>query len=245
MQSVDRALEILSLLAEHDALGVSEIARHLDVHRSTAFRLLATLEARDFVEQETHRGTYRLGVSVLRLSTQVTGRMDLSKAAQPVCDALTAQVNETSNIAILDQGAAVNITQASSSHVVGVTQQYVGRGTPLHATSTGKVLLAFHRPDPGALLPGELERFTPATITDRDALLAHLDQVRAQGWATSVREWEDEMNAVAVPVVGAGGDVIAALSLTAPSFRMTAQDLPGHVGTLQRYARQLGGSVRG
>lgn len=245
MQSVDRALEILTLLAEHESLGVSEIARHLDVHRSTAFRLLATLEARDFVEQESHRGAYRLGFSVLRLSTSVTARMDLSKIAQPICDELTAEANETSNVAILDQDAAVNITQSSSSHVVGVTQQYVGRRTPLHATSTGKVLMAFQAEGPDALIPDVLEVYTPDTITDRDLLAAHLAEARERGWATSVREWESEMNAISVPVFDASGALVAALSLTAPSFRMTAASLPAYVEPLTRHARRLGSHLGG
>jgi DNA-binding IclR family transcriptional regulator len=242
VQSVDRALQILTLLTERESLGVSEVARHLGVHRSTAFRLLATLEAHDYVEQEGHRGTYRLGFSVLRLSTRVVARMDLAKAAQLVCDDLTEELNETSNVAILDDGAAVNITQSTSSHFVAVTQQYVGRRTPLHATSTGKVLLAFAGSIDLADL-GRLESFTPATITRRSELAKHLDDVRRQGFAVAVQEWEQEMSAVAVPVIAPGGAVIAALSVTAPSFRMPAEALPEHAEQLRPFARRLGQMV--
>jgi DNA-binding IclR family transcriptional regulator len=242
VQSVDRALQILELLAEHESLGVSEAARYLGVHRSTAFRLLATLEAHDYVEQESHRGTYRLGFSVLRLSTRVVARMDLAKAAQLVCDDVTEKLNETSNVAILDVSAAVNITQSTSSHFVGVTQQYVGRRTPLHATSTGKVLLASAGPTALADL-GRLESFTPATITKRSELAEHLDEVRRQGFATAVQEWEQEMNAVAVPVIAPDGAVVAALSVTAPSFRMPAETLPERAERLHSFARRLGQMV--
>lgn len=243
VQSVDRALQILTLLTEHESLGVSEIARHLGVHRSTAFRLLATLEGHDFVEQEGHRGTYRLGFSVLRLSTRVAARMDFARAAQLVCDQLSAELNETSNVAILDDAAAVNITQSSSTHLLGVTQQYVGRRTPLHATSTGKVLLAYGGPEAFAGLDDPLEAYTPETITDRAALAAHLDEVRARGWAGAVEEWEQEMNAVAVPVFDASGQVRAALSLTAPSFRMHADDLAQYAARLGEHAGRLGRMV--
>lgn len=248
IQSVDRAAQILQLLADEPALGVSEVSRRLRVHRSTAFRLLATLQAHNLVEQEAHRGLYRLGLGVLRLSGSVTARIDLVRDAQVVCDQMAVELNETANVAILDDRAAVNVTQATSTQLIAVARQYVGQRTPLHATSTGKMLLA-HAPDAlrETILAGTLERFTPVTITDPAALRAELDTVRHRGWAGANAEWETDTSAVAVPVLGSAGTVVAALSATAPSFRMprerfaeVAASLAAGAATLSRRLGHLG-----
>jgi len=241
VQSVDRAIQILEMLSDAPSLGVSEISRRLGVHRSTAFRLLATLEARNLVEQEERRGEYQLGFGVLRLAGHVTARMDIVKDAQQVCDDLTAELNETSNVAILDNGAAVNVTQATGTRLVSVTRQYVGQRTPLHATSTGKVLLASAGPDVvRQALHQSLDRYTDNTITSPAALEEHLELVRERGWAAAAEEWEYDTNALAVPVPGRDGSVVAALSITAPSFRMPESSFPDLAEVLLRHARLLG-----
>ncbi|GAB2672776.1 IclR family transcriptional regulator [Gordonia jinhuaensis] len=252
VQSVDRAARILELLTDHPELGVSDIARDLGVHRSTAFRLLATLESRNLVEQETHRGTYRLGLGVLRLAGTVAARIDLVGDAQVACDRVAQRLNETSNVAILDSGAAVNITQTLGAQMVAVTRQYVGRRTPLHCTSTGKVLLAHATDDViSQVLSAPLERFTHATLTDAESLGRELVRVRTNGWAAANEEWEPETNAVAVPVYGAspagrrsdGDAVVAALSITAPAFRLAPSAFVDAAAVLREVADELGGRL--
>ncbi|WP_170922576.1 IclR family transcriptional regulator [Nesterenkonia sp. PF2B19] len=102
IQSVDRAAQILRLLSESPLLTIAEIARELDVHRSTAFRLLGTLEAHGLVEQERERGAFRLGITLLHMANSVAAQMDFSKDAQACCDALALELQETVNVAILD-----------------------------------------------------------------------------------------------------------------------------------------------
>jgi DNA-binding IclR family transcriptional regulator len=239
VQSVDRAAHILELLSDNGPMGVSEVSRHLGVHRSTAFRLLATLEGRRLVEQETHRGLYRLGIGLLRLAGSVTTQVDLVRDAQACCDALAERLNETINASILDHGAAINITQAFGRQLVAVVRD-VGQRTPLHATSTGKVLLAHAPEDVQKIIDGPHERFTPATITDPQALRSELAVIREQGWAASNEEWQVGTNAVAVPVHGQGGNAVAALSVTAPSFRMPATSFPDFAVILAESAADLG-----
>lgn len=228
IQSVDRAVQILRLLSERPAMGVSEVARTLRVHRSTAFRLLATLEAQDLVEQEGPRGQYRLGLAVLGLAGAVSHRVDLVRDAQVTCDEMAAEFNETTNTAILDGRSAVNVTQTMSGQMIAVLRQYVGQRTPLHSTSTGKVLLAFAPTTlRQSVLASPLERFTDSTIVDPAMLRAELEAVRERGWAGADCEWEGDATAVAVPVRGATGGVVAALSVTAPHFRMQASEFEG------------------
>jgi DNA-binding IclR family transcriptional regulator len=226
VQSVDRALSVLEILASHGEAGVTEVAAELGVHKSTAFRLVAALENRGFVEQLADRGKYRLGFGVVRLAGAVAAQLDIAGEGRPICDALAADLEETVNLAILDGDRAVNVSQVRGPGALSI-HNWVGQGTPLHATSSGKVLLAY-APDAVRkdVLSRELQRFTPATITDPEVLRQHFDRIVEQGWGATVEEYEIGLNAVAAPVRGADGDVIAALSVSGPSFRMDSEDFP-------------------
>jgi DNA-binding IclR family transcriptional regulator len=239
VQAADRVLQILEILADNGPTGVSAIARELGVHRSTAFRLLSTLEGRRFVVQETHRGTYSLGAGALRIAGAVALRIDLAREAQEICDEVTARLGETSNVAILVEDAAVNIAQATGTSSVAVRDQYVGQRTPLHATSSGKALLAFAGEAAIEVAAGSLERFSDTTITDPAKLRDELALVRGRGWASALAEWQDHTNAVAVPVLATDGSVVAALSITAPAFRLPPEALPGLAEELHGFAQEL------
>jgi DNA-binding IclR family transcriptional regulator len=244
VQSVDRALTVLEILAAHGEAGVTEVAAELGVHKSTAFRLVAVLESRGFVEQLADRGKYRLGFGVVRLAGAAAAQLDIAHEGRSICEALAADVGETVNIAILDSDRAVNISQVRGPAALS-THNWVGQGTPLHATSSGKVLLA-HAPDAvrKGVLSRELPRFTPATITDPEVLRQHLETILEQGWGGTVEEFEVGLNAVAAPVRAADGDVVAALSVSGPSFRMDSVDYPrlarGVVSAANELSRRLG-----
>lgn len=224
VQSVDRALTILEYLARHGSSGVTEIAKSLDVHKSTAFRLVTALENRQLVEQEEERGKYRLGFGLIRLAGATSAQLDLTKEGRPVCVRLAGELGETVNIALLDSGSAVNITQEHGASVVA-TRNWLGKRTPLHATSSGKVLLAW-APDgtTAELMKDGLEAFTERTVTDGAALFAELDEVRERGWASCSEELEVGLNSVAAPIFGVDGEVVAAVSVSGPSYRLTTED---------------------
>ncbi|MEV0585993.1 IclR family transcriptional regulator [Nonomuraea sp. NPDC050310] len=218
VQSVDRAIAILEILAREGATRVTDLAAELDVHKSTAFRLLAALEQGGLVEQSGERGRYRLGFGVVRLAGAASAQLDLSRESREVCRRLAEAVGETVNLAVPQDGHAVNISQVRGPAAIS-GHNWVGQRTPAHATSSGKVLLAF-----GALpLAPVLERYTAATVTDPDAL--GLDEIRRRGWAATVEELEVGLNAVAAPVRGADGSVVAAVSASGPSYRLTTERL--------------------
>jgi DNA-binding IclR family transcriptional regulator len=220
VQSVDRALAILELLAGRPELGVTEIAAELGVHKSTAFRLVTTLEQHRLVEQLGERGKYQLGFGLVRLAGAATTRLDLAREALPVCRRLAAVLNETVNLAVRDGDAAVNVSQEQGAATVSI-QNWIGHRTPLHATSSGKVLLAWMAEDELApLLAGGLKPYTSHTITEPGQLRAELGRVRERGWAATAEELEIGLNAVAAPVRGAEGAVVAALSVSGPSYRL-------------------------
>ncbi|MGO2111854.1 MAG: IclR family transcriptional regulator [Pseudoclavibacter sp.] len=239
VQAVERALRILEMLADNGAMSVSAIASELGVHRSTAFRLLGTLESRRFVAQEAKRGTYALSMGALRIAGAVAIRTDFAREAQLMCDEVTAELGETSNVAILEEVAAVNIAQATGASSVAVRDQYVGQRTPLHATSSGKALLAYADAAELEVAARAMFGYTEATILDIDHLSDEMERVREQGWGSAVEEWQEHTNAVAVPVFATDGSVIAALSLTAPAYRMPVDELADIAASLRPYADEL------
>lgn len=197
VQSVDRALRVLEILAAQGEAGVTDIANELGVHKSTAFRLIGVLVGRDLVEQAGERGKYRLGVGLLRLAGATSARLDLTTESRPVCEELAAELGETTNVAVASDGVAINICEAQGDSTVAA-QNWAGRSTPLHATSSGKVLLAFMTDDERrAALDGELARFTPHTTTSVRDLGEQLRRIRDQGYGYALEEYEVGLNAVA------------------------------------------------
>ncbi len=222
-QAADRVLQMLDAFAEEvKELGVSELALRLGIHKSTASRLAATLEGRNFLERVPGTKTLRLGPQMGRLGLIALGSRDLQSTARPSMESLAAETGETVNLAVLDRQDAVNILQVDGHHIVGIGS-WTGRKTPLHCVSNGKVLLAFAH---AAFPAPPLKAFTKKTITSVRRLRAEIERVRRRGWASNVGETEDGLHAVAAPVFDAFDRCRAALSISGPSFRMPTRRLP-------------------
>jgi len=239
VQSVERAAQVMEILAREGAAGVGEIARELQVHGSTASRLITALEAYDLVERDGTGGKVRLGVGLLRLAAATRSGLDLTAQAGPVCDALAEELGETVNVAVLRDGAAVNVYQAQGRRTVAL-HNWVGDRTVLHATSSGKMLMA-HLPEAKreAMLEEPRERFTAATVTSAAELREQFVRARERGWAQAVEEFEEGLNAAAAPIRGPAGDVIAAVSVAGPAYRLAPEDLPRAADALLRAAEQI------
>lgn len=226
VQSVDRAVTVMEILGRDGLARVSEIARELGTHKSTAFRLLATLERRGIVEQDATTQGYRLGFSLVRMAAAVRRSRDLTESARAACEELSRNADETVHLAVLESGDVVHIAEYKlSSQLVSVN--WLGRHTALHATSSGKVFLA-HLPSRvrDELLAVPLEQLTPATITDPDRLRAQLESVCRDGYASTEEELEEGLNAVAAPIRGQDGSVSACVSVSGPSYRLRPEDVP-------------------
>ncbi|HXF72186.1 MAG TPA: IclR family transcriptional regulator [Actinomycetota bacterium] len=240
VQSVQRALALLEILADEGGeMGVTELGRRLGVHKATASRLLATLAEHALVERNPLTDKYRLGFGVVRLAAATVGRLDLVQQARPVLEQLAERTGETVNLAILDQDWAVNIDQVTGASAV-VSVSWVGKRTPLHATSSGKVLLA-HAPAEvrERILSGPLPRLTRRTIVDPGALRRQLAEAVARGYAFTVEELEVGLNAVAAPVRQAGGEVVAAISVSGPAYRVTPARIPMLVQSVRLAAAEI------
>jgi DNA-binding IclR family transcriptional regulator len=231
VQSVDRALSILEVLAKVGEAGVTEIAGELGVHKSTAFRLVATLEQHRLVEQSGDRGKYRLGVGVLRLAGATSARLDLVQEARPICRQLATDTGETINIAVLSESSALYLDQVAGSSALQ-SHNWVGQHIPLHATSNGKVLLSGLDQQRLDAVLGKLPTYTPATITRKPKLREELERVRDQGYAVAVDELEVGLTAIAAPIRNAHGDVVASMSVSGPTFRLTADRMDDVIGLL-------------
>lgn len=252
VQSVDRALAILELLARDGDLGVTEIALELGVHKSTAFRLVSTLEGRDLVEQNSERGRYRLGFGILRLAGATVARLDLVQQSRPECRGLASSVGETVNVTVLDGRDALYLDQVAGPSALQL-HNWVGQRIPVHATSNGKALLSgltAERFDEVVTVP--LERFTERTIVDLEPLRAEISAVRARGYATAVDELEVGLTAIAAPILNADGEVIASVSASGPSFRIhpgrhdeVATEVVRTAGEISRRLGWPGHSARG
>lgn len=222
VQSVERALAILEILARSGEAGVTGIAAEIGVHKSSAFRLVATLEKSGLVEQCEDRGKYRLGMGILRLAGATTVRLDVVHEARPICRKLASATGETVNIAVLSEHSALYLDQVAGASSLQ-PQNWVGQHIPLHATSNGKVLLSGLTEEELGRTLGSMPAYTDATITGKKRLYRELAEVRERGYATAVDELEVGLTALAAPIRNAHGDVVAALSVSGPTFRLDAE----------------------
>ncbi|MBV8220504.1 MAG: IclR family transcriptional regulator [Solirubrobacterales bacterium] len=242
--SVARALALLDEVARSDAgLGVNELARRIGVNASTASRLLATLEADGFVERSPD-GPYRLGLKLVALSDRVLGQLDVRERARPWLTWLVEETGETATLSVPGGGEAITVDFVPSSSSV-VSMARVGRPSVAHATAAGKVMLAFGSPAGRDVLPADLTAFTERTITDSDTLVAELEAARASGIAEAVGEREPDLNALAAPVFGRGGELVAILGLQGPATRLPANTRRALREPLRKAAGELGRSLGG
>lgn len=240
-QSVDRALRILWTINGLQQATVTEIAEILEVHKSTASRLLSVLERHRLITKQSAGSAYELGQGILQLAGGVHGQHDLTRSAQHLVEAAAQQFKLTANVAVLDATYAINIAQSAPSEKFFAPRQYVGRRTPGHATSSGKVLIA-SAPEAiqNQLLAEPLEEFTSSTLTDPRQLAAELALVREQGWAVSQNEWDADMTAVAVPLLGTDGRVIAAVTITGLTHDLPAEDFQPRAEELMALVQRFG-----
>lgn len=247
MQSVDRALAVLLLLAEGGGSGLplAEISRRLGLNQSTCHHLLATLKARRFVDQDPATRRYRLGIKAVEVGQAAVQQVDLARVALPHMEELMRVARENVNLVILEDDSAVYVAQVPCDRTVRMFTR-IGERAPLHCTGVGKVLLAYLPPEERAALLARtgLPRFTPATICDVGTLEQELEETAARGYALDREERERDVACLAAPVRDYSGAVVAALSLSAPASRLSParqeELLPYLLATAGAISRDLG-----
>jgi IclR family acetate operon transcriptional repressor len=245
IESVDKALRLLWLLRDERRLTVSEVSDRLGVARSTAHRLLAMLVMHDFVQQDPETKAYMPGRGLVEIGLGALSSLDVRREARPELHRLVAEVRETVLLIVL-QGARTLVVDAIESDEVVRVSARTGGSMPPHTVSGGKVLLAGMDPEHvRALLgPEPLERLTADSITTYAELDAELEAVRERGYATNFNEAELGLSAISVPVPVPPGVIPAAITVSAPTARMSLRRMPALVATTQAAASRIAEAVR-
>jgi IclR family KDG regulon transcriptional repressor len=238
VEALQDALGVLRVVAQHPGLGVSEIGRRAGFTKARTFRFLATFEAAGIVQRGRDGVSYHLGPAALVIGLAAQEQVSLTQLAEKPLDALVAKYNETAAVLVRDGLESVAVAQKNSTHEVRV-HGAIGRRRPLHAGASGKVLLAFGPENiETRMLEGELPKVAPQTITSKARLKKELQRTREQGYATSLSEGAVDVVAIAAPVYGSAGLVVASIGLSMPSSR-APEDLSGMARTVCAAARQL------
>ena len=241
IQVLDRAFAVITTLASSDApLGPAEISDRLKLNKSTIHRLLAVLERNRYVERDLDSGRYRLGLKLVELGSIALSRFDLHSAAKPFIERLASETGETAHLGILRQTEVISLVNAEGHHSVR-TPSTVGRRSPVHCTSLGKVLLAFQTQPfiEEFLRSHRFTHYTDHTIRSASQFRTELKKVRNHGFAIDNEEFEHGLKCVGAPVRDHSGRVIAAISIAGPAFRLTERRMPQLIRSVVNTAAEL------
>ena len=232
---VQRAVTILGELADaRTELGTTEIARRTGINVSTISRILATLVSGGLVEHVAATGRYRLGLGVVRLASAVHERLDIRILARPHLAELASRTRETATLSVPGEHEATTLDFVQSPLSVRSVAE-VGRTSAAHATAVGKVFLAHG----GTIPAGPLHAYTERTIVDHDVLLIEVAGVRERGWGQALGEREEDLSAVAVPVMDPAGQLAAILGIQGPAVRFSPRVMRSAVELLMGRAERI------
>jgi len=219
---LDKSLSVLELLLQKgSAMKMTELSEKLGFYPSTIHRILDTLKHWGYVEQDSHTQKYQLGLKVLELGMAKLHQMDLVREATPYLKELVKQCNETVHLGVLEEGEVLYLAKEESSQTIRMIS-YVGKRASLHSTALGKILLAYMSEEEREKILEDrgLPRLTEKTITDKKELEKELSKVREQDFALDREENEKDVRCVAAPIRNYQGEVIAAISISSPVFRI-------------------------
>jgi DNA-binding IclR family transcriptional regulator len=248
IQSIDRAIQILYAFSTEDRLiGVSELSERLGLNQSTVHHLASSLKKWGLLEQDAASRKYRLGLRLIELGGTMLQSRSLARIIQPYLYHVAETVKESTYLGVLVGRDLLNIDQVSGPHLIQYSG-WQGRRTAFYMSSAGKVLAAYLPPDELDKLinAGPLEAFTAKTRTDPDDLRRHLDEIRAQGYAMSIGELDENVNAIAVPIKRPGNDmtrVIAAIGIAGPAYRFTPEACLAAAGFLRSVGQEVSSKV--
>jgi len=223
IRSVSRALELLKTFAgAQSELSLAEISRRLNLNRSTTFRLLVTLQAHGYLEQDRETRKYRLGVTCLELGSVFLNQSDIRKEALPILNGLRDDCKETVHLARLAGSEVVYLEKLDGLLPIGIMGSRVGGRAPAYCTGLGKAMLAYMPETEIDQLYVEsgLRRFTPDTITDLKELVNEMAHIRERGYAIDNEEHEPGVKCIAVPIWDYCQNVVGAMSVSGPAERI-------------------------
>jgi DNA-binding IclR family transcriptional regulator len=241
IQSIERAAAILRLLSGRTRrLGVVDLAGELGLPKGTVHGLLRTLQHVGFVEQDEETGKYQLGAALLHMGSSYLDGNELRTRALNWSDSLAARTNESVRIGTLHEGQVLIVHHVFRPDDSLQTLD-VGALLPAHASALGKILLADHPYAAGELVRNGLEAFTPATITEPEALERELERVRKRGWAADIGELVNGEVSCAAPILDRRGVTVGAMGVSGPPDRLLAARQPR--GDLVAFVREAARAV--
>lgn len=241
VQVLDRAVAILQVLADAPTeLAAADVAERLRIHKSTIHRLLMVLERHRFIRKNPGSGKYALGLKLFELGSRAAKGLSLREHAEPFLARLVRETGETAHIAVLDDGDMVSVANVEGPRTLRMPST-VGRRTPAHCSAVGKAVLAFL---PQSTLNELIARRPLIALTDRTlatagALAAELSRIRVRGYAIDDEEIEKGLRCIGAPVSDYTGQVVGALSIAGPTFRITRKKVPALAGSVVAVARDL------
>lgn len=244
LHSLDRAVSVLEALSESDVpLSLAELCQRMSLHKSTAHRSLMVLERSALIER-THENRFRLGLKLYELGNRAVEQIDLRARVQPYFRRLSTQVGETVHLSVLQKTSVVYLDKAEPNRRVCMTSK-IGTSNPVYCTSMGKAMLAFQSEETIEQIIAKIRfvRHTRKTLCTREALLKALERVRRRGYAIDDEEIELGVRCVGAPIFDDNRRAIAAVSVSGPSSRITAQSVPGIAEHLLRCCRDISASI--
>lgn len=245
-RSVIRAMTLLSEVGNYpDGVTATELAQTTGLARPTVFRLLLSLAHAGFLEKSD--GVFALGWEIARLGRKADPHRGIIPRVQLVLDRLATDVNETVGYAVVTGPTTFDlVAEATSSHLLSPSQGYIGKDFPLHASATGKIMLANLTDEQvETLLPEQLEALTQFTVTDRGLLLAELEEIRARGYATLDNELEEGLFGVSVGVRDNAEYLIGVLAVSGLDQRMKSAQVHAFVKSLRVAAAEISENLSG
>ena len=239
IRSVNRAMTLIEELANEYELGVSTLATRLGTNKATTFRLLSTLRALGYIDQDENSDLYRLNLKLFSIGSKVAGRIETVREARPVMERLSSATGETVHLAIRDGISVVYVDKIDSEHILRMFSR-VGNRAPSWCTGLGKALLSGVSDETLDQLFGdkELTRFTPYTITTLAALKEDLRVTASRGYAVDDQEHEPGIHCVAAPLRDHHGSVVAAISISWPETRHTDERLVEFSDLVREHSRE-------
>lgn len=227
VKSVRRAIQILELLSERHRLTATDVTRITGFPKSTVHDILATLEAERLVHREDDSNRFSLGFKLFGLGNTARIDMDLRRIAYPYLQDINRQLDETVQLAVLDDYEVLYLEAIESSKRLR-TYSVIGVRAPAYCSAVGKSILANSPPQAvdNYLRHVELHRFTANTITDPDEFRAELQTVRERGYGIDDREHEEWVRCIGAPIIDYGGRAVAGISITGPSQRLSDERVP-------------------
>jgi IclR family transcriptional regulator, KDG regulon repressor len=244
VRAVERALDILLCFRkDSSSLSLTEIAEQVGMNKSTIHRLLATLESKHFIIRDKTTGMYQLGYLFIELASIKLSNLDLQHWAKPYLQELSDESGETVDLAVLDNGHVVYLQVVETSQRVKIAAA-AGEQLPACCTASGKALLAYlPESQVQQILSQGLTQYTDKTLITPDALLKDLQATRGRGYAISEQEFENDISAVAAPILNTNHYPIAAIAIVGPSYRMPYERLVNLGLKLQETAETIAREV--